>query len=237
MKIQVIIFLFLLTGLSSYGPAEAQKSPKKITVSGRAVDQMNSGVANAFVTIDGEKTNYKTNTRGYYKVKVKPDNTRIGIFTYSNGTVEEAINGRTTVNFEFTGSVPDQNRFEPDPGDEVVNVGYGRMKKKDLTTSVSRIDGTQSRYASYRTIYDMIRGELPGVQVNGTRIQIRGVSSITLTSDPLFVVDGIPVTSVDYIQPQTVKSIEVLKGSAATIYGSRGANGVILISLMNGKDK
>ncbi|MGB8492241.1 MAG: TonB-dependent receptor plug domain-containing protein, partial [Bacteroidales bacterium] len=83
---------------------------------------------------------------------------------------------------------------------------------------------------------DMISGEVPGVQVIGTRILIRGISTITAGTDPLFVVDGVPATSIDYIQPQTVRSIEVLKGSAATIYGSRGANGVILINLKNAKN-
>ncbi|MGB8490086.1 MAG: hypothetical protein WCE64_03430, partial [Bacteroidales bacterium] len=113
MKIQSVILVCLLLGISSYSTADGQKSQKKITITGRAVDQMNSGVANAIIMVDGEKTAYTTNTRGYYKVKVKPANTRIGIFTFSNGVVEEAINGRTTVNFEFTGSVPDQKRFQP----------------------------------------------------------------------------------------------------------------------------
>ena len=82
----------------------------------------------------------------------------------------------------------------------------------------------------------MIRGEVPGVQVNGTSIIIQGASSLTLSTEPLFVVDGIVVNSIDYISPISVKSIEILKGSAASIYGSRGANGVILIRLIGTGD-
>jgi TonB-dependent SusC/RagA subfamily outer membrane receptor len=102
---------------------------------------------------------------------------------------------------------------------------------------VGKIDGTKSKYAGYNTIYEMIRGEVPGVEVNGTSIIIRSATSISSGTDPLFVVDGVPVTTIDNILPLMVKSIEVLKGSAASIYGSRGSNGVILINLLKGSDK
>jgi TonB-dependent SusC/RagA subfamily outer membrane receptor len=77
----------------------------------------------------------------------------------------------------------------------------------------------------------MIRGEFPGVQVIGKNIVIRGTSSLMLSSDPLLIVDGMSVSSLDDISPVLVKSIEVLKGPAAAVYGSRGTNGVILITL------
>lgn len=74
------------------------------------------------------------------------------------------------------------------------------------------------------------------MQVSGKSISIQGVSSFTLTDEPLFVVDGMVVSSIDDVQPLMVKSIEVLKGSAASIYGSRGANGVIMITLKGASD-
>jgi TonB-dependent SusC/RagA subfamily outer membrane receptor len=83
----------------------------------------------------------------------------------------------------------------------------------------------------------MIRGEVAGVQVNGKSIRIQGPSSFNLSTEPLFVVDGIVVTSIDEISPQMVKSIDILKGSAASIYGSRGSNGVILINLIGSPDR
>jgi TonB-dependent SusC/RagA subfamily outer membrane receptor len=75
------------------------------------------------------------------------------------------------------------------------------------------------------------------VQVNGKSIQIQGPSSINLSSEPLFVVDGMAVTSIDDIRPQQVKSIEILKGASASIYGSRGSNGVIMITLIGAEKK
>lgn len=103
-----------------------------------------------------------------------------------------------------------------------------------MTSSVSKIDGTNPKYASYKNIYDMIRGEVPGVQVSGNSIKIQGASSLTLSTEPLFVVDGVTVNTIDGIQPYMVQSIQVLKGSSASIYGSRGANGVIVINLVTG---
>jgi TonB-dependent SusC/RagA subfamily outer membrane receptor len=120
--------------------------------------------------------------------------------------------------------------------DETINVGYGTVKRKNLTTQVGKIDGTNKKYAAYQNIYDMIRGELPGVQVRGKSILIQGPSSINLSTEPLLVVDGVIINSIDDISPRDVKSIEVLKGAAASIYGSRGANGVIMIYLKSGMD-
>ena len=77
----------------------------------------------------------------------------------------------------------------------------------------------------------MIRGEVPGVQVSGTNILIRSASSVIAGTEPLYIVEGVPVNSLEGIQPQNVKTIEVLKGSAASIYGTRGSNGVIIITL------
>jgi TonB-dependent SusC/RagA subfamily outer membrane receptor len=236
MKTRVIICL--LIGAFSFNPGYGQKSHTRLTITGYVDDQTHASIANAIVMIDGVKTNAFTDKKGYYKVKVKPGCQKIGIFTLTNGVVEEEINGRHRINFTFQGSVPNQvSNNKTDPDDEVVDIGYGKVKKRDLTTPVGKIDGTNSKYASYRTIYDMIRGELPGVQVNGNKITIQGISSINLSTDPLFVVDGQVVTSIDDIQPFLVKSINVLKGSSASIYGSRGANGVILINLKTAGDK
>jgi TonB-dependent SusC/RagA subfamily outer membrane receptor len=90
---------------------------------------------------------------------------------------------------------------------------------------------------THQNIYEMIRGEIPGVQVTGKSIMIQGPSSINLSTEPLIVVDGVPTASIDDISPQMVKSIEVLKGAAASIYGSRGANGVILINMRGAPEK
>ncbi|MDX9948264.1 MAG: TonB-dependent receptor plug domain-containing protein [Bacteroidales bacterium] len=229
-----IIFLIIMA-MVSLNVASGQKSGKKIKISGHVVDGTLTPVANAIVMLDGEKSNAVTDQKGHFKVKVKPGNTKIGIFTMTNGILEEPLDGRKTINFKFEGSVPVQV-VETDPLDEAVDIGYGSVKKRSMTGTVNRIDGTNPKYASYRNIYDMIRGEVAGVQVNGNSIRIQGASSLMLSTEPLFVVDGMVVNSISDIQPYNVKSIEILKGSSASIYGSRGANGVILIKLIGSSE-
>jgi len=223
--------------LVSFSGLHGQKAPKKITITGYVTDVSGFSVADAIILIDGEDSGYSTDRKGFYKIKISPEKTRIGILTVPNGIIEEAIAGRTKIDFSIAGYVPDQKSDKIDHGEEPVDVGYGVVKEKSLTSPVGKIDGTKPKYASYNSIYDMIRGEVPGVIVSGNSIMIRGATSATLNSEPLFVVDGVPVMSVDNIQPQMVKSIQVLKGSSAAIYGSRGSNGVIIVTLLTGKDR
>jgi TonB-dependent SusC/RagA subfamily outer membrane receptor len=235
MRIRII--LCMIVAVISFTGSYGQKNGKKITISGSVTDGTDASIANAIIMVDGEKTGYVTDGKGFYKIKVSRVNKKIGVFTFTNGIVEEALDGRKVINFRFNGSVPDQKSDKVDQGDEAIDIGYGTVKKKTLTGPVGRIDGTKSRYAGYNNIYEMIRGEVPGVMVNGTSIMIRGATTINSGTEPLFVVDGVPVMTVDNIEPQMVKSIQVLKGSAASIYGSRGSNGVILINLLKAGDK
>ena len=113
--------------------------------------------------------------------------------------------------------------------ERAVEVGYGKEVKRNMSQPVSVVDAPENN--TYRNIYEMIQGKCTGVQVMGEKIIIRGVSTLNSSTDPLFVVDGQPVTSISHINPNDVKSISVLKDSAAAIYGNRGANGVIVITL------
>ncbi|MDX9725753.1 MAG: TonB-dependent receptor plug domain-containing protein [Bacteroidales bacterium] len=228
------IFFLLILALIPFAVTEGQKAGKKITITGYVTDGTQASISNAIVTIDGLETTHVTNGKGYYKIKVKPEVKKIGILTLTSGILEQEINGRTRINFQFEGTVPDQVSTVPDPGEDVVDIGYGKVKRRNMTSTVSKIDGTNPKYASYKNIYDMIRGEVPGVQVSGNSIKIQGASSLTLSTEPLFVVDGVTVNTIDGIQPYMVQSIQVLKGSSASIYGSRGANGVIVINLVTG---
>jgi len=114
-----------------------------------------------------------------------------------------------------------------------VNVGMGRtVDKKNLTTSVSTVEvDTETQY--YRTIYDMIEGKCPGVEVEGRKIRIRGAGSRNgKGGDPLILVNDVPMSDVSSVSPYDVKTITVLKDAAScAIYGVQGANGVILIEL------
>ena len=116
--------------------------------------------------------------------------------------------------------------------EDPVNVGYSTVDRKNLTTSVSVVK-SEDDPTPYRNIYEMIQGKCAGVDVDGNKVTIRGVNSINSSTDPLFVVDGVPQTGgVGWVSPNDVQSITVLKDAAScAIYGSRGANGVILIDL------
>lgn len=128
----------------------------------------------------------------------------------------------------------------PKPSPTAVQVGYGTQEKRDVTTAVSSASGEKMRSNSPRTVADMLVGRFPGVEVrqlaNGAAsIRIRGSRSFRSSEEPLIVVDGIPQVnggqSLMDLSPRDVESIEVLKDAAASaVYGSRGANGVILIS-------
>ena len=215
-------------------PSAAQRSDKKIRVTGKVVDANNTPVAGAVVFVDNMKTNIVTNARGVYRIKVSPSAYRIGISTIGNNVMQEAIDGRPVIDFTLETAFTSVRERPSEPildADEEINVGYGTVKRRNLTQQVGRIDGRDRKYASYNSIYDMIRGEVAGVRVEGKKITIQGASSLIMGTDPLLVLDGVPVNNIDDIMPQMVSSIEVLKGAAASIYGSRGANGVILISL------
>jgi TonB-dependent SusC/RagA subfamily outer membrane receptor len=231
-RIVLILLIALLTGTIVFG----QKNSKRISISGVVQDANRYPVEGAVIMIDGNKSGCSTDVDGVYKIKVRSSVKKIGIFTLPPSVIQEPVDGRTTINFTLNDSIVKQIAMERHAiTEERVNIGYGSEKRKNLTNSVGKIDGTNPKYASYKTIYDMLRGEIPGVNVTGTSITIREATSLTESNEPLFVVDGVPVNSIDDIEPRMVKSISVLKGPAASIYGTRGSAGVIIITLSGGK--
>jgi TonB-dependent starch-binding outer membrane protein SusC len=227
------IFLFI-SSVSSF----AQKSGKKHYITGQVLDINNKPVSGAMVLIDNKSSDVVTNDNGMYKVKVKADAAIISILNLSSGLMNEVINGRTVINFKLNNVIPQEETVKQEnPDNEIVNIGYGYAQKKDLATSVGNINGQNTKFASYQDVYQMIQGEIPGVQVVGKRILIRGMGTINASSDPLVLVDGIDMfadanNTLDAIDPRMVKSINILKGPDAAIYGSKAANGVILITLI-----
>ncbi len=232
------IILVVIFSLIISEDIEGQKSNKKGTVSGYVTDVNNQPIAGALILLDRQQTGVVTNRKGFYKIRITPDTRMIGAYSELNGSAETPADGGPAINFILYGPFAIQDlKFEVPRGDEMVNIGYGKVRKKDLTTPTGQIDGRGNKYDSYSSIYDMIRGEVPGVQVVGKQILIRGASSLNLSNDPLLVVNGMPVSFIDDISPRDVKSISVLKGSDAAIYGSRAAGGVILIDLKGTSDR
>lgn len=114
-----------------------------------------------------------------------------------------------------------------------IAVGYDYVNEDDLNFGVSHMENEHDDFCSYTNIYDLLRGELSGVTVQGRNVYIRGgTNSFSLSTTALLVVDGQTTNSIDWVQPCQVKSIDALKDGSAAIYGSRGGNGVILIELV-----
>jgi TonB-dependent SusC/RagA subfamily outer membrane receptor len=224
------IILLTLLSFISFSESQAQKAKGKITITGKVIDVNNNPVSGALIMIDGKNTTVTTNNKGIYKIKVLPSVSRIGVFTTLAGVKEEPLNGRTVVDFNLGIIVP--GRADSGTGsnnNEVINSGYGNTKKENLSKSVSQTDVSGNQYASFSSIYEVLR-TIPGLTVSGNSVTVRGLST-TGSSSPLFVVDGVATSAVSQINPSTIKSIEVLKGPAASVYGLQGANGVILIQL------
>lgn len=223
---QLRIILILLIFFTAANTLPGQKV-KKITVSGVVTDVNSKPLSGAFIMVDGKLTSTTTTSNGSYKIKILPSVTTIGIFTLMSGEAEEPLNGRTTVNFIL--EPPDSRKNSTPSTQTEENTGSG-------TSSGDNSGKLNPRFRSYETIYELIQSEYPTIIVEGKTLRIPGAVSIQWSTEPLFVVDGIQVTSVDGINPGMVKSIQVLKGSEAAIYGMKGANGVILINLLGSKD-
>lgn len=233
----------LLIGLLIIGSVNAQskKKKKKVILKALVIDTENRPIQNVSIFVDGKKSSVKSDINGRFQLKLKRTVKTITVFTLFNGAAELKYQGQKEITFIL---IPG-NALQQDPlnasskeGNDLVNVGYGKASRRSLTTSVGEVNKKHLENAfHYNSIYNMIKGEVPGVVVNGESITIRGMSSINFSNQPLFVVDGVPTSSISNLSPNDVKSISVLKGASAAIYGSRGANGVIVIQLKTAKDR
>ena len=120
-----------------------------------------------------------------------------------------------------------------------IAVGYGYMKKEDLTFAAEHMQQENNEYCSYTNIYELLVGKFPGVTVSGSSgsysVIIRGAQSMNASNEPLFVVDGAPAMDVSWLSPCNIRSISVIKDGMSSVYGVRGANGVILIETKRGR--
>jgi TonB-dependent SusC/RagA subfamily outer membrane receptor len=227
-----ILFVLLLS-LFSIQVSYAQKSNKKIKITGTVVDANSRPVEGALIMVDGVKSDEVTDSKGAYSIKVLPTAKTLTVLSlYTNEMKAIDINGISVINF-ILGKAGINTGEQVHKQSETVDIGYGTNRKDQSSNSVSKTDINTARGKSYLNIYEMIKSEVPGVTVNGTSIQLQqGPGSFTSATEPLFVVDGTVVNQINNIVPSEVRSISLLKGSAAAIYGSRGANGVIVITLI-----
>lgn len=119
-----------------------------------------------------------------------------------------------------------------------IATGYGYISQQNLTYATSHLQQENNEYCNYTNIFELIKGRFPGVSVSsgqiGGAVYIRGATSVNLSNEALYVVDGGVVSSIDYIHPCDVRSIDVLKDASAAIYGTRGSNGVVVIETKKG---
>jgi TonB-linked SusC/RagA family outer membrane protein len=215
-------------------------------VSGRVTDATGNPVPNASVTIKGTNTGTTTNADGTYTLTV-PTNARLVISAVGLAVQDVAVAGRTDFNF----SLSQEDRSMQ----EVVVVGYGTARRKDITGNIASVKGSAIRNLPVQSFDQALSGQMAGVSVtmpngvlnNPPVIRVRGVNSISLSSFPLVVVDGVPTFTGNVggtasnnilgdINPADIESIEVLKdAAAAAIYGSRASAGVLLITTRKGR--
>jgi TonB-dependent SusC/RagA subfamily outer membrane receptor len=225
-NILMLIFAICFGQLAS-GQRTDKRSDKLMTITGKVFNLDRKGVEGAVFYIDNIKTSYTTKSNGSYKIKVSPSAHNLEVHSSQYGSCEKLINGQTNINFTLDGI---SDNLALDPRDTARIYGPAFNSDKPARTKSKKMN-------TYNNIYQMIRGEVSGVMVSGRSIQIQQGHSFFGGSEPLYVVNGIIVPSIDNINPVEVKSITVLKGTSAAIYGVRGANGVLSITLINGSEK
>jgi len=251
------VLIMAFTGATAFaGNIVSKEQNKKIKISGVVTDSNLNPIGGVRIFVDQVYANSVTNSKGFYRIKVAPTAKQISAFSSLYGVQKIEIQsdltavGNAVINImlveinanlidtpqDSTEGVDGQLIEKAQTDDEMINIGYGSINKKNLTTEVNKIDA-HSRYQTYSNVYDMIRGEVPGVEVIGNTIRIRDAFSFYLTTEPLIVVDGVINSQLDGLSPSDVKSIEILKGASATVYGARGGNGVILVTTMKGGDE
>ncbi|WP_038532124.1 SusC/RagA family TonB-linked outer membrane protein [Formosa agariphila] len=224
----ILLFLFLVSNWIGYSQTN--------TVKGTITDESGMPLPGVTILVKGTANGTITDFDGNYTLEyTSPDD--VFSFSYVGFKTEEVIIGtKTSLDLTMESDIVGLN--------EVVIVGYGAMKKSDLTGAVSSVTGDDLlKVASSRPV-EALQGRVAGMNISkssgrpgaGVKVRIRGVGS-TNNSDPLYVVDGVPVgTDIEFLAPEDIQSIEVLKDASSTaIYGNKGANGVIIVTTKSGK--
>ncbi|CDB82980.1 tonB-dependent receptor plug domain protein [Bacteroides clarus CAG:160] len=206
-----------------------------VTVKGTVLDENQEPLIGATVQVKGESTGAAADLDGNFTLKAKKNATLV-VSYIGYLTQEVRLQGKTQVTIQLT---PDSKTL-----DEVVVVGYGTMKKSDLTGSVASVASKDIEGFQASSVAGALGGQIAGVQITSTdgtpgagfNISIRGVGTLTGDASPLYIVDGFEVSSIDHLSNSDIESIEVLKdASSSAIYGARAANGVVLVTTKSAK--
>jgi len=198
------------------------------TVSGTVTDENGEALVGVNVTLKGTDQGTITNSEGRYSLPNVPDNTTL-VFAYLGMQTEEIVVGKnlSVINVKMRSAAINL--------DEVVTLGYTTQKRRDVIGSVAKI--TTIEAPAYSNITNALEGKASGLYVSNGEIRVRGVNSINLSTKPLWIIDGVPGDG-SYLNPSDIQSVQILKDAAATsLYGSNGANGVIVVTTNSGVGK
>ncbi len=227
-KFTVVLFLSLLVCLGAWA---------QTNVRGKITDDKGVGLSGASILLKGTTTGAGTDADGNFSINVPSGKGTLVVSSVGFVTQEMPVNGRSNVSVSLS---PDVKSLE-----NVVVVGYGSQLKKQVTGAVQTINEKELKDLPVSQIGQKLQGRLAGVQINqttgkpgqGLNIRIRGQLSVSAGSDPLYVVDGFPLTgNIGAVNPDEIETISILKDAASTsLYGSRAANGVVLITTKKGR--
>lgn len=242
-KFYLISSLVLL--FTVYGGNSAFAQTVDLSVSGKVLDETNLPLPGANVSVKDTRIGTVTDADGNFLLKVSENAVLVISYLGYESQHFTIVKGKTKINCKL---LPDAETLN-----EVVVVGYGSMKKKDLTGSVSNITAKDFNKGLTNSPAQLLNGKLPGVQIvsgggspsSGSTIRIRGGASLNASNDPLIIVDGVPLERgnivgtgdlLSLINPNDIESMSVLKDASSTaIYGSRASNGVIMITTKRGR--
>lgn len=208
-----------------------------ITVSGTVKDATGGTLPGVTVQVKGTSKGTQTSIDGSYQLAGVPSNGTL-IFSFIGMTTQEvAVGGRASINVTLS---DDAQALE-----EVVVVGYGTQKRKEISGTVSSVSNKEFNVGQVTTPLQAIQGKVAGLAISSggsdpnssPSVRLRGVGSLSANASPLYVVDGVFVNDISTISPQDIETIDVLRdASSAAIYGSRGADGVIIVTTKRGKE-
>lgn len=225
----LLVFSFIFCSAGMY----AQNK----TIGGWVTDKSGEAIIGASVLVKGTSNGTITDFDGKFVLSNVPDGATLKISYVGYVTQEVSTTGKNDIKIML---VEDTETL-----DEVVVIGYGAVKKSTLTGAVAKMNSNSIKDRPLARAESALQGQLAGVTVRNTtgepgadmQIRVRGAASVNASSDPLYVVDGVPMTTLSGLNPSDISSIEVLKDAAsAAIYGSRGSNGVVIVSTKKGKD-